>query len=52
MLRNYLKIAGRGLWRNRLFTAINVGGLTIGVAVAMLTELRINNDPAKSLRTD
>nr|MCU0341904.1 hypothetical protein [Spirosomataceae bacterium] len=32
MLRNYLKITLRQLWRNRLFTALNILGLSIGIA--------------------
>jgi len=34
MLRNYLKIAFRSLWKNRLFTAINFVGLSLGLASA------------------
>ena len=34
MLRNYLKIAFRSLWKNRLFTVINVVGLSLGLASA------------------
>ena len=36
MFRNYLKIALRTLWRNRLFTALNVIGLSIGIAACWL----------------
>lgn len=32
MLRNYLKIAGRNLWRSKGFSAINIFGLAIGIA--------------------
>ena len=32
MLRNYLKIARRNLWRSRGFSAINIVGLAIGIA--------------------
>ena len=32
MLRNYLIIAGRSLWRNKGFSAINIFGLAIGIA--------------------
>ena len=32
MLRNYLKIAFRNLWRNKAFSAINIVGLAIGIA--------------------
>jgi putative ABC transport system permease protein len=32
MFRNYLKIAGRNLWKNKGFSAINILGLAIGIA--------------------
>ena len=32
MLQNYLKIALRQLWRNRLFTGLNMVGLSIGLS--------------------
>ncbi|KQS33494.1 ABC transporter permease [Dyadobacter sp. Leaf189] len=32
MLRNYFKIAFRTLWKNRLFTGINLLGLSLGLA--------------------
>ena len=41
MLRNYLKIALRQLWRNRLFTALNVLGLTVGLAVSTFIALYV-----------
>ncbi|MCF0073359.1 ABC transporter permease [Dyadobacter sp. CY261] len=34
MLQNYFKIAFRTLWKNRLFTAINVLGFSLGLASA------------------
>jgi putative ABC transport system permease protein len=34
MFRNYFKIAFRTLWKNRLFTAINVIGLSLGLGSA------------------
>lgn len=34
MLKNYLKIALRTLWKNRLFTVINMLGLSLGLASA------------------
>ncbi|TDE18555.1 ABC transporter permease [Dyadobacter psychrotolerans] len=34
MLKNYLKIAFRSLWKNRMFTAINLLGLSLGLASA------------------
>jgi len=37
MFKNYIKIAFRTLWKNRLFTAINLLGLSLGLAsVAVL----------------
>ncbi|GAB3643037.1 ABC transporter permease [Spirosoma arcticum] len=39
MIRNYLKIAWRNLIRNRVYSVINIGGLTVGMAVAMLIGL-------------
>jgi putative ABC transport system permease protein len=34
MLKNYLKIAIRSLWKNRMFTVINLLGLSLGLASA------------------
>ncbi|QKZ12819.1 ABC transporter permease [Spirosoma sp. KUDC1026] len=39
MLRNYLKIAWRNLAKNRVYSFINIGGLAVGMAVAMLIGL-------------
>jgi putative ABC transport system permease protein len=36
MIRNYLKIALRNLFRNKVFAFINITGLAIGLAVCML----------------
>ena len=41
MLRNYLKIAFRNLTKNKAYSLINIGGLAIGMAVAMLIGLWI-----------
>ncbi|MBZ4188598.1 ABC transporter permease [Niabella beijingensis] len=41
MFRNYLKIAWRNLFRNKAFSVINITGLSIGMAVAMLIGLWI-----------
>jgi putative ABC transport system permease protein len=35
MIRIYLRIAARNLFRNRLYTIINIGGLAVGLAVCM-----------------
>jgi hypothetical protein len=34
MIKNYLKIAWRNLWRNRVFSSINIAGPGIGMAVS------------------
>lgn len=36
MFKNYLKVAFRNLWKHRIFSAINIGGLAIGMAVCLL----------------
>lgn len=41
MLKNYFKIALRTLLRNKAFSAINIIGLSVGMAVAMLIGLWI-----------
>ncbi|WP_338875194.1 ABC transporter permease [Spirosoma sp. SC4-14] len=44
MLRNYLKIAWRGLMKNRLFTFLNLLGLAAGLAVALLLMLYVTDE--------
>lgn len=41
MFKNYLKIALRNLSRNKVFSFINIAGLSVGMAVAMLIGLWI-----------
>ncbi len=41
MIRNYLKIAWRNLVKNKASSLINIGGLAVGMAVAMLIGLWI-----------
>src|ERR1700761_4982972 len=41
MIKNYLKIAWRNLIRNKISSFINIGGLAVGMAVAMLIGLWI-----------
>ena len=43
MFRNYFKIAIRNLLRNKGFSAINISGLAIGMASAMLILLWVQN---------
>ena len=44
MLRNYLKIALRNLARNKGYSFINIGGLAVGLAVAMLIGLWVYDE--------
>ncbi|WP_080054694.1 ABC transporter permease [Spirosoma aerolatum] len=44
MLQNYLKIAWRGLLKNRLFTFLNLLGLATGLAVALLLMLHVKDE--------
>ena len=44
MLINYLKIAFRNLVRYKVYSAINIGGLAIGMAVAMLIGLWVYDE--------
>lgn len=41
MLRNYFKIAFRNLWRHRIFSFINVMGLTVGMTACLLIFLYV-----------
>jgi putative ABC transport system permease protein len=41
MIKNYLKIAYRNILRNKATSLINIGGLAVGIAVAMLIGLWI-----------
>lgn len=36
MVSNYLKIAWRNLWRNKVFSSINIIGLALGIACSLL----------------
>ena len=48
MLKNYIKIAWRNLWKNKTFSIINILGLSIGIAFSLLIgayvwgELQVN----------
>ena len=44
MIRNYFKIAWRNLRKNKIFSLINILGLTIGITVCMMIFLFIMNE--------
>ncbi len=44
MLRNYFKIAWRNLHKNKMFSLINILGLTIGITCSCLLYLFINHE--------
>ncbi|MDB5087034.1 MAG: hypothetical protein JWR09_1028 [Mucilaginibacter sp.] len=44
MIKNYLKIAWRNILKNKASSLINIGGLSVGMAVAMLIGLWIWNE--------
>ncbi len=44
MLRNYLKIACRNLWKHKTFTFINVVGLAVGMVACWLITLYVWNE--------
>lgn len=44
MLRNYFKIAWRNLQKSRISSFVNISGLAVGMAVAMLTGLWLHDE--------
>ncbi len=44
MIKNYLKIAFRHLQRNKIYSFINIAGLSIGLACAMLIMLYVKDE--------
>ena len=39
MIKSYFKIAWRSLWKNKLYTSLNVAGLTFGISCFLLIGL-------------
>ena len=44
MIANYFRIAWRNLWKSKLFSAINIVGLSVGMTCCMLLLLYINSE--------
>ncbi|MES1223162.1 MAG: ABC transporter permease, partial [Bacteroidota bacterium] len=44
MFKNYLKVALRNLWKNKAFSAINIVGLSAGLAVCLLIVLYVKDE--------
>ena len=44
MIKNYLKIAWRGLIRNKVYSSINIVGLSMGLAACMLIVLYVGHE--------
>ncbi|HEY5390537.1 MAG TPA: ABC transporter permease, partial [Hanamia sp.] len=44
MIKNYFKTAWRSLWKNKITTVINVGGLAIGMTAALFIFLWVQNE--------
>ncbi|HXB43915.1 MAG TPA: ABC transporter permease [Puia sp.] len=44
MLKIYLRIAWRNLAKNKLYSLVNIGGLTIGIASCILVGLYVSNE--------
>ncbi len=44
MIKNYFKVAFRNFWHHKLFTLINVIGLTIGISSALVIYLLVHYD--------
>lgn len=44
MIKNYLKVAWRNLFRNKTFSAINILGLALGMACSILILLWVQNE--------
>src|ERR1700712_255773 len=44
MIRNYIKIAFRNLWKNKGFSGINIAGLALGMACSLLIFLWVQDE--------
>ena len=44
MIRNYFKTAWRNLWKNKLYSGINISGLAVGLAACLLIGVYISHE--------
>ena len=44
MFKNYLKTAWRNIYKNKLFSAINILGLSIGIALCFIIMLYVQDE--------
>ena len=44
MFKNYIQIAWRNLTKNKLYSFINIGGLSVGIAACMLIMLYVAHE--------
>jgi putative ABC transport system permease protein len=44
MFKNFLKVALRNLWKNKAFSAMNIAGLSVGLAVCVLIVLYVKDE--------
>ena len=44
MIKNYFKIAWRSLWKNKLYSTINISGLAVGMATGIMLLLWVQNE--------
>ena len=44
MFKNYLKVSIRSLWRQKLYSFINIGGLSVGLCCFILIYLYVQNE--------
>ena len=44
MIKNYFKIAWRHLFKNKRYTVINIGGLSVGITVVILIALWVHDE--------
>ena len=44
MIANFLKVALRNLWKRKLFSVINIAGLSVGIACFFLITVHVTDE--------